>query len=201
MTRRSRAVSSTAMPRDAATRKKRPPGGRRVGRGEVERRHAVVETLLADGQPRHSIVEACTRQFGISARTTDDYIARVREAWAADAAIARPHRREEARSRLLRLRSTLQRAKAWASLVGVERLLVDIDGLHAPQQLDVRTVGIQPIEMTPEEAAEEIRTSYALVQLMEEEGLLLPSTSGPGTRGAHDTTTVTAWDGDTNAKA
>lgn len=116
------------MPQNAA--KKKPPGGRRVGKAEVERRLRFVESLLVRGHARREIVAELSRQFGASTRTADDYIRRVRDEWQKEADATASHRRAEARARLMRLRLTLEGEQAWTAIVSVERLLADLDGLR-----------------------------------------------------------------------
>lgn len=117
--------------------KKNPPGGRRVGKAEVERRLRFVESLLARGHARREIVAEVSRKFGASTRTADDYIRRVREEWRKEAEVTAPQRRDETRARLMKLRLTLEGKSAWSAVVSVERLLADIDGLRLRPALQV----------------------------------------------------------------
>ena len=136
------------MPRIAATR---PPGGRRASAASVAARLRFVEELLAAGATRYDLMAKCWRRYKMPPRTVDEYARRVRAAWAADAAMERPYRREEARARLLQLRERLLAARAWSSLVAVERLLVEIDGARSPELLNVNA-RVENDVMTDEEA-------------------------------------------------
>lgn len=117
--------------------KKSAPGGRRVGKVEVERRLRFVESLLALGHARREIVAEVARKFGASTRTADDYIRRVREEWQTEAEGSAPQRRDESRARLMRLRLVLESKMAWSALVSVERLLADLDGLRVRPAVQV----------------------------------------------------------------
>jgi hypothetical protein len=67
----------------------------------------------------------------MSARATDDYLARVRERWGEDAAARAPHRREEFLARLARLCQDLRANGAWSALVAAEKLRADALGLRS----------------------------------------------------------------------
>ena len=109
----------------AATRP-RPPGGRRVGGAEVERRLKFVEEQLARGTPRSEIIAST----GLPARTVDGYLKRVRESWRDDAHEGRQDLRGRSLSRLMALRERLLHARAWAPLVALERLIADVEGVR-----------------------------------------------------------------------
>jgi hypothetical protein len=112
-------------PRDAA-KIQRVPGGRRVGKAQLQRRLNEVEKLLAKGAARSEIIE----RTQLRPRTADDYIRRVREAWHADAQQNRQSVREQARDRLMLLRDRLLQAGAWGPLVSLEKLILDLEGLR-----------------------------------------------------------------------
>jgi hypothetical protein len=99
----------------------------------VARRTARVEELLALGRSPAQVEEVCLREFRMPGRTTREYVRRVRERWAADAARSRPERRQEARARLLALREEARRSKSLAAAVAAERLLLDLDGLRSEE--------------------------------------------------------------------
>ncbi len=117
----------SAMLRVAASRPA-PPGGRRVGGAEVERRLKIVEEQLARGAPRSEIIAST----GLPARTVDGYLRRVRESWRDDAQEGRQDLRGRSLSRLMALRERLLRAQAWSPLVALERLIADVEGVRGP---------------------------------------------------------------------
>ncbi|MBL8218354.1 MAG: amidohydrolase/deacetylase family metallohydrolase, partial [Bryobacterales bacterium] len=51
-------------------------------------RGRAIEEMMALGQSRERIVSACERRFKMSPRTTDEYIQRVKDAWAGDNSVA-----------------------------------------------------------------------------------------------------------------
>ena len=69
------------MPQDAA--KNHPPGGKRIGHIEQERRLEAVAQLLAAGHPRLTLLAVLARKFNMKERTVDDYIAEVKQRWSA----------------------------------------------------------------------------------------------------------------------
>jgi hypothetical protein len=114
-------------PRDAA-KIQRVPGGRRVGKAQLQRRLNEVEKLLSRGAARSEIIELTQ----LRPRTADDYIRRVREAWCANAEETRGSVRGAARGRLMVLRERLLHAGAWGPLVNLEKLILDLEGLRGP---------------------------------------------------------------------
>jgi hypothetical protein len=123
------------MPRNVA---KNPPGGKRVGNAEVERRARRIDELLRAGTPRSAIVADCAATFGMSARAVDDYMRRVRERWAADGAGAVDDERGATVQRLEALTRKLESKSAWSALVQAHRLLADVRGVRSAQRIDAR---------------------------------------------------------------
>jgi len=109
-----------------AAKPSRPPGGRRVADAEVQRRLSCVERLLANGVSRSDIVA----EVGLPARTTDSYIARVRQAWQENAQQDRESARARALERLAGLRDNLLAERAFGPAVRVEAMLIDLEGLR-----------------------------------------------------------------------
>jgi hypothetical protein len=131
-------MSTTQLLQVAATRSA-PPGGRRVGGAEVERRLKIVEEQLAGGAPRSEIIAST----GLPARTVDGYLKRVRESWRDDAREGRQDLRGRSLSRLMTLRARLLEARAWSALVALERLIADVEGVRnmAPEGPEAQTSG------------------------------------------------------------
>jgi transposase len=155
------------MPRHAATKRPlAPPGGRRVGAAEVERRLAAVESLLREGRSRSEVVGEMAARFGASMRTADDYIARVRQAWAGDAGARREAEREATVTRLEDLSRKAEKRGAFGAAVAAERLLADVRGVRAPQELEVRTTQAQPppeVDLTEEQIVEELSSAVEVL--------------------------------------
>jgi hypothetical protein len=163
-------------PQDVA--KARPPGGKRVGAAEVIRRGRAIEEMMALGHSRERILSACERRFKMSPRTTDEYIQRVKDAWAEEASRTRPERREAARARLLRAREDLTRWRQGGPLVALERLLCDIDGTKEPDAVRIEAeVKATPPEvaMSQEAIAEEMAALVACIPSCLRAGTLAPS--------------------------
>jgi transposase len=155
------------MLRHAATKRPQtPPGGRRVGAAEVERRLAVVESLLREGRSRSEVVNEMAARFGASTRTADDYIARVREAWAGNAGARREAERGATIARLEDLSRKAEKRGNFAAAVAAERLLADVRGVRAPQELEVRTTQAQPppeVDLTEEQIVEELSSAVEVL--------------------------------------
>ena len=144
-----------------AAKPSRPPGGRRVAEAEVQRRLSLVERLLAEGVPRSDIVA----QVGLPARTTDSYIARVRQAWQANALQGREGARTSALGRLMALREQMVEARAWGPLVRVEQLICDLQGLRNGQQGAVEVPGPSPGIVPPALTVEVLKERAPLLIL------------------------------------
>jgi len=151
------------MPRHAAP--KRPPGGKRAGRAEVSRRLALVADRLAVGDT----LEVIAAKLRLPARTVDDYARRVRERWQAAAAVTLPEARARALARLSRLAQRLERERAWPSLVAVERLRCDVEGVRAPLAVEVQAPEEWKAE-TVEDATEEILGATRAIAWAAEKG-------------------------------
>jgi hypothetical protein len=167
----------TTMLRNAATPRK-PPGVRRLGAVEVLRRERAIEEMLALGMNREQVLAACSREFEMPSRTVDDYVERIRKAWAEEAARTRPERREAGRARLLLLREDLKRWKQGGPLVALERLLCDIDGTKEPEavriEADVKATPLET-EMSEEAIAEEMAELVACIPAFLRAETLAPS--------------------------
>ena len=87
-----------------------------------------VEALMADGAPRAEMQRATQ----LPLRTLDAYARRVRERWHDLAVRDSQDARGRALTRLLDLREKLVTARAWPSLVALERLLIDVEGVREP---------------------------------------------------------------------
>ena len=114
-----------------------------------------VERLILEGQPRHAIVAAMRRRFGIAPSTTDDYAAKVRERWTEERAAALPAERAETIARLTADARAMRRRGAWASLIQCERLLADVRGLRS-QSVTVTAPPPAAPDMSHAEALEEL---------------------------------------------
>ncbi len=116
----------------------KPPGGRRVSAAEVQRRLDHAEKLLREGKPRAEVVESMTRTFGVSTRAVDSYIARTRERWASESKDVREVERAVTLARLDRLSGKAEHRGAFAAAVGAEKLKAQVNGLLAPQAIEVK---------------------------------------------------------------
>jgi hypothetical protein len=115
-----------------------------------------VERLILEGQPRHTIVAAMRRRFGIAPSTTDDYAAKVRERWTGERAAALPGERAETIARLTADARTMRRQGAWASLIQCERLLADVRGLRSQSTVTLTAPAPAAPDMSHAEALEEL---------------------------------------------
>jgi hypothetical protein len=114
------------------------PGGRRVGKAEIQRRLDLADGMLRDGRSRAEVIRALRSQHGVSLRTADQYIRRARERWAAESKEGRTAEREVTLARLTHLSSKAEQRGAFAAAVAAERLRADVLGLRAPEQLQVQ---------------------------------------------------------------
>lgn len=151
-------MSTTRLLRVAATRSA-PPGGRRIGGAEVQRRLKIVEKQLARGAPRSEIIAS----MGLPARTVDGYLRRVRESWRDDAHEGRQDLRNRSLGRLMALRSRLLEAKAWSALVALERLLTDIEGVRGGSCGSPSPTTLEPGMAAPALSAETLRERAPLL--------------------------------------
>ncbi|MBI4702103.1 MAG: hypothetical protein HY744_13290 [Deltaproteobacteria bacterium] len=171
--------------------RRKPPGGKRVSRAEVERRMAEVERLALEGRSRSEIV-AALRELGTAPSTTDAYLARVRDRWIADGEAGRPAERERAVARLRGLSRSAEARGAFGASVAAERLAAEILGLRAPERHEVTGDGVGKLVFTVEvpELSTEVRDAEAAARAnrqiaaaerrMSSSGAPEPSRRGPG---------------------
>lgn len=144
---RSRAIPQTAA-KGESTRK--PPGGRRVSKPEVQRRLDHADKMLRDGKPRAEVVESMVSTFGVSTRAADSYIARARERWAEESKGAREVERTSTLARLARLSGKAEKRGHFGAAVSAEKLRAQVTGLLAPHAIEVKaTIAAPPPQ--PEE--------------------------------------------------
>ena len=154
---------------------RQPPGGRRVTDAEVQRRLTRVESMLAKGMTRSEVVG----QMGLPERTTDEYIARVRQAWRAQGESASQDARSRALDRLLALRERLLQERAWSPLVRVEQLLCELEGVRngppGASEAPTRAAAARPPQPTAawisERATFLVRAAVHLARSSESEAL------------------------------
>lgn len=129
-----------AMPQHAAKKRaaRPPPGGRRVSAAEVLRRLDHADKLLREGTPRAEVVESMTRMFGVSTRAADSYIAKARERWADQSKDVREVERGVTLARLDCLSGKAEHRGAFAAAVSAEKLKAQVNGLLAPQAIEVK---------------------------------------------------------------
>lgn len=133
-------LRSVTMPQHAARKRgaRKPPGGRRVSEAEVQRRLDHADKLLREGKPRAEVVESMARTFGVSTRAADSYIAKVRERWATDSKDVREVERAVTLARLDRLSGKAEGRGAFGAAVSAEKLKAQVNGLLAPQAVEVK---------------------------------------------------------------
>jgi hypothetical protein len=151
-------MSKTHLLQVAASRPA-PPGGRRIGGAEVERRVKVVEEHLARGAPRSEIIAAT----GLPPRTVDGYLRRVRESWRDDALEGRQDLRCRSLDRLMALRERLLRAQAWSPLVALERLIADVEGVRNATEEGPRARALGAPRASPSITTEGLRERLPLL--------------------------------------
>lgn len=178
-------MSTTHLLQVAASRP-RPPGGRRVADAEVQRRLRIVEEQLGRGTPRAEIIAS----MGLPARTVDGYLRRVRDSWREGADEGRQDLRSRSLGRLMGLRERLLRARAWAPLVALERLIADVEGVRngsdeGPQAGAALGPSMAPPAMTAEGLRERLPLlvqASARLALRSEDARLIESTRAALTR-------------------
>jgi hypothetical protein len=179
-------VEAELMPRSAARGSDKPPGGKRVGPGEVKRRLEATEQLLSAGATTGQVHRYMNQQFGIGYRTADDYVARVRAKWVAEDELARPARRAEQRRRLLTDLGKMrikEGAKPWREIHMHEDLLAKIDGLTKGPSIALQVNNINGAggwnALTEEQLAYMAINGGALPPGLSEESLLAPPPKAP----------------------
>jgi hypothetical protein len=154
-------LDSVKMPQNAAKNRgpKKPPGGRRVGDAEVQRRLDHADKMLREGKSRAEVVDSMVSTFGLSTRAADSYIARTRERWAEDSKGVREVERGAALARLDRLSGKAEMRGQFGAAVSAEKLRAQVTGLLVPQAVEVKaTIATTTAEppMTMEQVAEEM---------------------------------------------
>ncbi len=103
----------------------------------MQRRLDHADKLLREGKPRAEVVESMTRAFGVSTRAADSYIARARERWASESRDVREVERGVTLARLDRLSGKAEGRGAFGAAVSAEKLKAQVNGLLAPQAIEV----------------------------------------------------------------
>lgn len=146
----------------ATTKPLPPPGrGRTVTDAEKVRRLDVAERMMRDGVSRAAIVEAMGQQFGLSTRAADEYMRRARERWATESKDVRDVERGVTLARLDRLSGKAEGRGAFGAAVSAEKLKAQVNGLLAPQAIEVKATVTNATpaadeNLSDQEAAEEL---------------------------------------------
>ena len=111
--------------------------GDRTSATEREQRTDRIEKLLRQGYPRHVIV-AKFLTLNIAVRTTDRYIAEVRERWKLERLQRQDTVVEERLAHLSEVARMLRKREAWAPMMRAEEAISRMLGVDAPEKIDVR---------------------------------------------------------------
>ena len=163
------------MPQNAARKRgqRKPPGGRRVSEAEVQRRLDHADKMLREGKPRAEVVESMRAAFGVSTRAADSYIAKARERWATESKDVREVECGVTLARLDRLSGKAEHRGAFAAAVSAEKLKAQVNGLLAPQAIDLKatvTHAVPPADenLSDEQIAEELAgIGWVLASMLE----------------------------------
>ncbi len=104
----------------------------------MQRRLDHADKLLREGKARAEVVEEMTRAFGVSTRAADSYIAKTRERWVAESRDVREVERGVTLARLDRLSGKAEGPGAFGAAVSAEKLKAQVNGLLAPQTVEVK---------------------------------------------------------------
>jgi len=112
---------------------------------------------------------------GASSRTIDRYLKAMRERWAKEEVELRPKRREELRAKLQAtfLKAYGEGGPSMGAAVRCLAIQAKIDGLEAPQEINLNTQVIDIKSMTPDQRVARIRELYALRQKATQEGKVI----------------------------
>lgn len=112
------------------------PRGDKVPIAEVLRRKQIVRDLYVQTR---SVAETKRRAkpLGLSKSTVDRYIADIREEWVASAAAEAPYRAEAHKRSLVAFAERAEAADQWSAAMSAMRLLAEIDGVRAPEKVQL----------------------------------------------------------------
>lgn len=112
--------------------------GDRPDQDEETRRLEWVESVYArtmsSGATKVEGMRQPPRGLGLSERTMERYIARVRARWTEESVSERPHRTDQHRTAILKRIVKAEVAGAWGFVASAHRLLAEIDGVRQPER-------------------------------------------------------------------
>jgi hypothetical protein len=133
------------------------PGGRPRGQHEVQDLADQVEQMMLYAAGRHAISRGLGNWLHengqrpeptpVAMSTVDDYIRRVKDRWAEDAA---PTRAETRKRQTLRLHNQLRKAiadKRWRDGIRIEALIAKVEGNEANKTITLATPPGQPLKV------------------------------------------------------
>lgn len=118
---------------------------------------------------------------GASPRTIDRYLKSIRERWVTEEIEMRPKRREELRQKIQAsfLKSYHEGGASMGAAVRCLALFAKIDGLEAPQEVNVNTTTVNIKAMSPDERVARLRQLHALRQKAVAEGRVIDILPAP----------------------
>lgn len=115
----------------------KPPGGSPRARSVVRRRRQLAMQLAAKGVTRGEATAEIIRRFRVPLRTADEDLARAWDALRERDQTAIEDLRAQARQRITSIADKAEQKKDLAAQLRAEQLLLDLDGLRAPQKLEL----------------------------------------------------------------
>ncbi|MFO0662988.1 MAG: hypothetical protein U0174_03500 [Polyangiaceae bacterium] len=134
-------------------------GGHRPSDAEVNHRLEAADVLLRGGAAPAEASRALVAQFGISQRCASAYVARVHARWEAESREGREQKRDQALARLTQLSRSAEARGAFGAAVQAEKVKAQINGLLAPQQVQVQAA----VQVSPSQ-----KDDFSLAAVVEE---------------------------------
>jgi hypothetical protein len=142
--RRARTPGAQPLPRDEViARAVEARRARPVTAAESRARFALVERLLVADTSHAAMVRLCRETFpGMSESAVERQKTRVLAQWAEQDAERSYIRKAQMRRRMLRLIARATKAGEWRAVIAAETLLAKVDGLIAPERVQVDVNGL-----------------------------------------------------------
>lgn len=160
--------AASAEPRPSRLKPWQNPHGRKNSKAEVDKRRALVESLMLEGASHKDIVQITKSRHNISERQVTEDMSVIRARWKEESNQNLEELRGRTLARLMQDRRELKREKAWTAFMTCERLICDVARLRGPDNqvnVQVNSQGNTQINvLSPEDQEHEARALLAAIE-------------------------------------
>lgn len=135
--------------------------------GDQDPRLRRTEELLLSEETRTDISIRLAKEFGVTTRTAWNWMRKITERWVEEGVQVSIQRRRMRVVQLEKIARDAQKARNYSAAIAAFKLISDIEGNNAPQQIEVTQPDrVDPLSLTPQER--EARINELLAQRDEE---------------------------------